>query len=211
MTISRDLYLAILSMDSYNRGYGVGVILPGNSNRIGRATIRSDSSQLIDNEQRLDIPADFYAIAYDLTGAANGGQFADGETVIAYRGSDYTDTEDWISSDIWQGWSNAVGFPGGGQPGLALRFYEAVTGNSAYSTPGNVTITGHSLGGSLAGFVSALSGSRAVLFDHLPFGVAAQLQSYAVNGTFSAQTGLPSAYHVNGDGDGPIKKWKLAA
>lgn len=25
MTISRDLYLAILSMDSYNRGYGEGV------------------------------------------------------------------------------------------------------------------------------------------------------------------------------------------
>jgi hypothetical protein len=26
MTISRDLYLAIRSMDSYNRGYGEGVL-----------------------------------------------------------------------------------------------------------------------------------------------------------------------------------------
>ena len=25
MTISKDLYLALLSMDAYNRGYGVGV------------------------------------------------------------------------------------------------------------------------------------------------------------------------------------------
>lgn len=40
MTLSRELMLAILSMDSYNRGYGVGVNLPGSSNRIGRAIIR---------------------------------------------------------------------------------------------------------------------------------------------------------------------------
>ena len=40
MTISGDLMHAIFSMDSYNRGYGVGVNLAGSSNRIGRAIIR---------------------------------------------------------------------------------------------------------------------------------------------------------------------------
>jgi hypothetical protein len=41
--MNRDLFLAILSMDSYNRGYGVGVKLPGLSTHIGRAEILPDS------------------------------------------------------------------------------------------------------------------------------------------------------------------------
>jgi hypothetical protein len=47
MTISKDLFLSILSMDAYNRGYNPGIAgLTGNS--IGNATI-------------LDSPANFAA------------------------------------------------------------------------------------------------------------------------------------------------------
>lgn len=96
--MNRDLFLAILSMDSYNRGYGFGVNLAGRGDGIGDASL-------------IDVPlpsgseaADFYAIAYNWRG----------ETVIAYRGSDYFDTNSNInlwSRDIWRGWSNGAGFP----------------------------------------------------------------------------------------------------
>jgi hypothetical protein len=173
--MNRDLFLAILSMDSYNRGYGVGVKGLAASGRLGNAVIVNDSLALGGTpNSRVDAGVGFYAIAYNLTGAGIAGLTG---TVISYRGSDYTDTNGislW-SRDIWQGWTNAIGYPYGGQPGLALEFYRAVTGNTPYDTPGNVTLTGHSLGGSLAGFVSALSGNRAVLFDHLPFGAGNRL------------------------------------
>lgn len=87
--MNRDLFLAILSMDSYNRSYGVGVNLPAGANQIGNAIITRDSSSLVENGVRQDIPAGFYALAYDVSGAGIGG--LDG-TVIAYRGSDYEDT-----------------------------------------------------------------------------------------------------------------------
>ena len=65
------LFLAILSMDSYNRGYDPGIENLPNLGAIGNANI-------ID----LALPtgaqaAGFYAIAYDWNG----------ETVIAYRGT----------------------------------------------------------------------------------------------------------------------------
>jgi hypothetical protein len=174
MTMNRDLFLAILSMDSYNRGYGQGVnnldVVIGQT-RIGNAVI---SSQVDIGLNSAAITASFYAIAYDMTGVAG---FADGERVIAYRGSDYEDTNGNIvrSNDLWQGWTVGAGFAGAQQAELALAFYSAVTGQSPYNTPGTVTLTGHSLGGALAGFVSALSGNRAVLFDHLPFGAGNRL------------------------------------
>ena len=65
--MDRDLFLAILSMDSYNRGYGPGVKMPTGAIQIGRALILPDS------EQRPTITggqaAGFYALAYDLSSA----------------------------------------------------------------------------------------------------------------------------------------------
>jgi hypothetical protein len=136
MTMNRDLFLAILSMDSYNRGYGQGVnnldVVIGQT-RIGNAVI---SSQVDIGLNSAAIKASFYAIAYDMTGVAG---FADGERVIAYRGSDYEDTNGNIvrSNDLWQGWTVGAGFAGAQQAELALAFYSAVTGQSPYNTPGN--------------------------------------------------------------------------
>ncbi|MBB4640567.1 hypothetical protein [Rhizorhapis suberifaciens] len=77
-------------------------------------------------------------------------------------------------SDIWNGWTLGGGFAEASQGSLALQFYEAVAGQEA-TAGGNTDIitTGHSLGGGLAGFVGALSGGEAVVFDHMPFLVAA--------------------------------------
>ncbi|RDV07388.1 tandem-95 repeat protein [Sphingorhabdus pulchriflava] len=198
MTLSRDLFLSILAMDAYNRDYGFGVKVDGT--QIGNARIRSRDGLGITADQYASWQATgFYAIAYDVSDAEIDGLSG---TVISYRGSDYQDTNGIspFSRDIWQGWSNGAGFPYGGQPRLALDFYSAVTGKSPYNTPGNYTITGHSLGGSLAGFVSALSGNRALLFDHVPFGIAAYVQAHGVNVPLSlVQTGLPDAYHVLGE------------
>jgi hypothetical protein len=44
MAISKDLFMAILSMDVYNRGYNTGLSLSGTS--IGNATIAQTSSIL---------------------------------------------------------------------------------------------------------------------------------------------------------------------
>jgi hypothetical protein len=134
MTTSRDLFLAILSMDSYNRGYGVGIKDLPVSGGIGNATIGEDALTLL--SQGSAVNASFYAIAYNLTGAGIAGLTG---TVIAYRGSDYEDTNGNIvrSNDLWQGWTVGAGFAGAQQAELALAFYSVVTGQSLYNTPEN--------------------------------------------------------------------------
>ena len=82
MTISKDLLLAILSMDSYNRGYGAGIILDDAvGTKIGAAkikkTILETSIQGFADDAQA---AGFYAIAYDVDGSGPSGLA--GKTVI---------------------------------------------------------------------------------------------------------------------------------
>jgi Ca2+-binding RTX toxin-like protein len=140
---------------------------------LGGATIIMDSRVLVDgNGQRVDQPNDFYAVAYRLP---------DGRIVVSYRGTDNP------GGDILYGWPQ-----GGGiltiQAALALKFYQAV---AAHEAPGvdlrevNITTTGHSLGGGLAGFVAALYNRPAVMFDNMPFelSVALTQNQYATSFT----------------------------
>ena len=131
MTISKELFLAILSMDAYNRGYGAGIADGGANDpdglgdsfgtRIGAATITqaSDSDPLSD-----EVTAGFYAVAYDTPYGK----------VISYRGTD----GGW---DYLKGW-----LIGGGlvsewtQADEALEFYTAVTGQSTLDGPATGTI-----------------------------------------------------------------------
>lgn len=74
MTISeKDLFMAILSMDAYHRGYDPGITLP-DSSTLGNATI-------INTGPASDawVAAGFYAAAYDTQWG----------TVISYRGTDF--------------------------------------------------------------------------------------------------------------------------
>jgi hypothetical protein len=138
MVTSPELLLAILAMDSYNRGYDPGIAgLGGAGTQIGTATLQASPNSI-------DITAwqaaGFYAAAYEL---------ADGTVVISYRGTDNPiplSTETAVS-DIWTGWISALGVPTS-QTGLALQFYNAVTNSTYEAGPAaNTILTGHSLGG----------------------------------------------------------------
>ena len=72
MPISEDLFLAILAMDAYNRGYNSGVGDPNiglGGTSIGNATIGPAAANQ---------GASFFAQSYTLNG----------KTIIAYRGTD---------------------------------------------------------------------------------------------------------------------------
>ena len=95
--MNRDLFLAILAMDSYNRGYGQGVThleVEIRKTKIGNATIARQSDVRLGTD---GVNAGFYAIAYDMTGVAG---FASGERVIAYRGTDGI-----LAGDLLYGWT----------------------------------------------------------------------------------------------------------
>jgi hypothetical protein len=68
MAISDDLFLAILAMDSYNRGYNAGVNITGS--QIGNATLLRNA----DDPEGVARAASFFAQAY---------QLANGNTVIS--------------------------------------------------------------------------------------------------------------------------------
>jgi hypothetical protein len=85
MSISPDLFLAILSMDAYDRGYDRG--LDVSSAQIGIATSGADSSIARGaNNQPLDQLASFFAQAYTINQAGIDGLF-DGQKIISYRGN----------------------------------------------------------------------------------------------------------------------------
>jgi hypothetical protein len=128
MTISKDLLLAILSMDSYNRGYGSGVngLSDSNGTLLGNVSISGTSASLVDaNGNRLDQSAGFYAVAYtttaDIGDPANGG-IAKGTTIISYRGTDSGGNLNADAtlggSDIVNGYGVGAGVPGGAQPSV---------------------------------------------------------------------------------------------
>lgn len=130
MTISPSLTYAILSLDSYNRGYLPGVEgLGGIGASIGDYTLRMQSD--ID-PQSAEFAASFYAAAY---------QDASGNIVISYRGTD----DPTIGADL-NAWMGGAGFETA-QARMAAQFYYQVS--QAYPNA-TITLTGHSLGCGLA-------------------------------------------------------------
>jgi hypothetical protein len=105
MTITeKDLFLAILAMDSYNRGGGAGINDGGASDtngfgdssdgsiKIGNATITHNlqDAGIVDASEA----AGFYAVAYQ----------TDYGTVISYRGTDSAPGAD-LATDAHHGWT----------------------------------------------------------------------------------------------------------
>lgn len=80
--MNREVFLSLLALDAYNRGYGQTLLLnEGDSfagtNEVDRriGTVRISAQDITDEAQA----AGLYAIAYDWNG----------ETVISYRGTNF--------------------------------------------------------------------------------------------------------------------------
>jgi hypothetical protein len=185
MDASTELLLAVLSLDSYNRGYDQQITVPGTT--IGSATL----STISDPDQGGSFfLAGFSAAAYDLS---------DGTTVISFRGTvnpslSFDSVEG--GSSIVNGWAAATGALTT-QATLALKFYEGATGLSPYDYASNVVVTGHSLGGGLAQIVSILSGDTGIGFDWEPGDLAAI--SLAHNSPSQLNFGAFSGVYVLGE------------
>jgi hypothetical protein len=150
MTISKELFLAILSLDSYSRGYGAAIddgegvdngLGASSNDAIGNATFFKDrGDQTAKN-------AGFYAVSYTVGSGVDG--LASGTTVISYRGTDNFGeyyNADRGANDILNGWLGGSGTPTS-QTSLALEFYQSVTGKSVFEgAAANTILTGHSLG-----------------------------------------------------------------
>jgi hypothetical protein len=157
--MNRDLFLSILAMDSYNRGYGQGLLLYAGDRLNGQDELgRRLGNALVVNQTITEsaIGASFYAIAYDVSGANIVGLSG---TVISYRGTDKFVAEGPEGGDPANGWPLAVGNYAAAQPDLALRFYQSVAGFDTGADPfaAAITTTGHSLGGGLAGMAARRS------------------------------------------------------
>jgi hypothetical protein len=167
--MSDALMNAVLAMDAYNRGYDASIELTGD--QVGGATIVLDSSELgtitVDgNEIDRHEAIGFYALAYDYNG----------ETIIAYRGTDYPKEGRTIPNpipglpdipyDVNYGWNLGGGITASQQAQMAVEFYKAIAeemelpGSDNIYLDANISLTGHSLGGGLAGFVGAISEQR---------------------------------------------------
>ena len=133
------LDMALLSMDVYEKSEG-GLNFNGG---IGQFNLgAADSSGF----------SGFFAQAYNFAGGK----------VLAYRGTDDI-------GDVFTGWAGGIiGEPLAPQYISAAQFYQQQNSNSINANP-NIYVTGHSLGGGLAGFVGAIYGVSATVFDNINF------------------------------------------
>ncbi|EDM71491.1 hypothetical protein RAZWK3B_19101 [Roseobacter sp. AzwK-3b] len=143
--ISKDLFLAVLAMDSYNRGYNAGIAdgegttdaNGDDADGLGEAGEKIGAATVLD----FDLPANsqsagFYALAYDI--GADGPEGLAGKTVISFRGTD-------TSLDHSTGWSVGAGnIDDWTQAPRALEVHTAATGHSYRKGQANaVILRGH--------------------------------------------------------------------
>lgn len=181
-----DLIYAILAFDAYNRGYGTGIT--GLSDDVGSTLGEFSLVAHTDNDANLAtneaFANGFYALAYK----------NDDQVIISYRGTDVilgsSDTKG--GNDPVNGYGIALGLTDVPQATLATQFYEAVAG-ADFGQPIKITLTGHSLGGGLAGFVGAQQNKNSVLFNYMPFSVASTAAGDGAN------IGLAHAWYTVGE------------
>ena len=158
--MNQDLFKAILAMDSYNRGYLPGISgLGGVNTGLGSARIIRESDTL---DTSAEFAAGFYAVTY---------QLQSGERAISFRGTDVDIfSVSGLTTDVWNGYGVATGRPHGKQAKMALEYYQTDAQGVAGA---NISLTGHSLGGGLAGLVGSVYLKPALLFDNMAFENAA--------------------------------------
>ena len=151
MAISKELLLSLLSMDAYNRGYDAGIrnLSDVPNMLVGDVKVLKTINELPEPFKTDAKDAGFYTIAYEVTDGAAIEGFDTGDVIISYRGTDDMGSEllltDLVDIITYGDYSNP-------QFALASHFYEQVRA----STDGahDVVLTGHSLGGALAGFAT---------------------------------------------------------
>ncbi|MCG8046596.1 MAG: hypothetical protein N0E48_13305, partial [Candidatus Thiodiazotropha endolucinida] len=169
MTLQPELMKAILAMDAYNRGYDASITLPSSiGDQIGNASITTTSTIALGDG--VDSAIGFYALAYDTNGDGTA-------NVISYRGTDYPQNDTTPAKDIYHGWSLGAGITASEQGQIAVEFYQAIVGEGNWRTA-NISLTGHSLGGGLAGFVGALYDKNATVYDSMTYKAAANKAFY---------------------------------
>ena len=147
-----DLMDAILAMNAYDAGGPNGVVT-GSS--IGNWNfIYADSFP----------DQNYYAAVYQ-----DGSNYT-----ISYRGTTSLlgdDISHFFNGDLWNGYSTGSGSASSNDSVQAIKTYQdvlAMAGNAS-----NITLTGHSMGGGLAGLVGDIYGVNAVVFDNMAFEDAA--------------------------------------
>lgn len=138
---------AILAMDAYNRG-NIPAVDIDNSAQVGSASVLLT---------RADTESGFFAVAYRV------GE----EVVISYRGTDVRPFSEFAKDA--ENWAGGIGWETA-QAKAAAAFYQDVV--ATYGD--NVTLTGHSLGGGLAGLMASLYHKPAVVFDNMAFALCAE-------------------------------------
>ncbi|PCH94099.1 MAG: hypothetical protein COB84_08130 [Rhodobacteraceae bacterium] len=148
----KDLLLALLSLDAYHQGYERGIehdkLQIGAAKRTGISEIRTDSAEYQDG---------FFAVSYDT-------EYGE---VLSIRGTDFFTGEK--ARDILKGWVIGAGVVNDNVLHAANFLEQVQTDNEQ----GSVILTGHSLGGGLAGLMSYLFGNEAIIFDPMPYLLAA--------------------------------------
>ncbi|WFU04650.1 hypothetical protein QA648_28185 (plasmid) [Rhizobium sp. CB3171] len=154
-----DLMDAILAMNAYDASKVNGVIT---GNVIGNWTnIHEDSNTSFN----------YFAVEYQ-----NGSNYT-----ISYRGTTALSGGsllNFLHGDIWNGYGTGAGTASSNDSQLAIKLYQSVL--AAAGDPSKITLTGHSMGGGLAGLVGDLYGAKAVVFDNMAFEAAANA-AYSVS------------------------------
>jgi Ca2+-binding RTX toxin-like protein len=212
---------SILSMDTYNRGYNAAIdlrprdsygnlILDGDGNPIASdklGTLIGDYTIYASKGDSSAQNIGFYAVAYE--------DVTTHKITVAYRG-----TDDFIarfnpntglpelSTDVLNGYGLGATDADVPQSRAAIEFYKAVaeSQNSAVvSDPellyqAGIIVTGHSMGGGLAGFVGAVYHQEGNIFDNMAFKTAANnLSFYNVDGQGNKVSLYPDPDGSSGD------------
>jgi RTX calcium-binding nonapeptide repeat (4 copies)/Protein of unknown function (DUF2974) len=180
-------------MDAYNRGYSSG--LSDGVNIVGGEDIDGLGLDIVGlsvgtaKVLNIEIPdgspgAGFYAQAYSIGSGANTKIF------ISYRGTDEGFIKELLFTDIPIFFFANASVT---QLGLASQFYKLVYSESEGHA---ITLTGHSLGGALAGFTAALFLEPGVLVDNIGFvrALGNFLDDWEAYGKYTAYSDVQAAY-----------------
>ena len=164
---SNALINAVLAMDVYNRG--VNAALAVSFDQIGGYELLGGS---------VTSTADsFQAATYQLIGDST-------TRILAFRGTD--DLPDTLA---WLGGAGLTGWP--------TQFPDAEAYYQTWATTQHVSLTGHSLGGGLAGYIAALNDKPAYTYDAMPFEFAAEVRYDQLHGFWSALASNPAARYAD--------------